>query len=201
MVNAPEKCLVLLKTSLGDMLIELFDDTPEHRDNFVKLVEEQFYNGLLFHRVIDGFMIQGGDPNSKNAPQGSRLGSGGPGYQINAEFSHRHAHIKGALAAARLGDAVNPEKKSSGSQFYIVHGSPVSEDQLRQMEYRSGIAYPQEIKQAYLENGGTPFLDQQYTVYGQVVEGLDVIDKIAGITTGPSDRPLEDIQMEIQLIK
>ena len=200
-VKAPEKCLVQIKTEFGDMLVELFDSTPKHRDNFVKLAEEGFYNDLLFHRVIEGFMIQGGDPKSKGAEPGQPLGMGGPGYQIDAEFNTAHAHTKGAIAAARTGDQVNPQRRSSGSQFYIVQGKEVSERELEMMEQRLGINYPNEIKQQYLESGGTPFLDQQYTVFGKVLEGLEIIDKIAAVEKDRSDRPSTDVSMQVMVIK
>ncbi|MDX1477991.1 MAG: peptidylprolyl isomerase [Saprospiraceae bacterium] len=201
MINAPKTCLVEIETDHGRMLVELFDDTPLHRDNFLKLAEENFYDGLIFHRVIEGFMIQGGDPNSRNAEPGTPLGTGGPGYQIPAEITEHHVHLKGALAAARTGDAVNPERKSSGSQFYIVQGSPVPEHVLSMVEARSGIQYSPEQRAQYAELGGTPHLDMAYTVFGRVIEGLDVIDKLAGVRTGPRDRPLEDISMKVHVIK
>ena len=201
LIRPPKICMIEIKTDYGNMLVELYDDTPQHRDNFSKLVESGFYSELLFHRVIDGFMVQGGDPNSKNATPGMRLGSGGPGYQIPAEIDNRFAHTKGALAAARMGDAVNPEKKSSGSQFYIVHGRKVSENELKSLEIQKNITYSDDQKKMYMEEGGTPFLDQEYTVFGRVIQGLDVIDKIASVATLPGDRPKEDIKMEINLIK
>lgn len=200
-IKAPEKCLVLIQTPYGDMLAELYDQTPKHRDNFTKLADEGFYDGLLFHRVIKGFMIQGGDPKSKNAKKNTRLGSGGPGYQIDAEFNPELIHVKGAIAAARMGDAVNPEKKSSGSQFYIVQGSKLTDAQLKQIEARKGIHYTDEQKKMYKELGGTPFLDMDYTVFGRVIEGLDVIDKIAKAQTGQGDRPVNDIWMIVKVIK
>lgn len=200
-VKAPDKCLVQVETPYGNMIIELFEETPGHRENFTKLVEEGFYDGLIFHRVIEDFMIQGGDPNSRDADLSARLGSGGPGYQIPAEFDPKFVHIKGALAAARTGDAVNPEKKSSGSQFYIVQGSSVNDATLDQMEYRTGIEYSEEQRTAYKELGGTPFLDMNYTVFGRVIEGLEVIDKIAEVEKMPGDRPTENITMKMTLIK
>lgn len=201
-VEAPKDCTLEMETTAGTMTILLYDNTPKHRDNFIKLAEEDFYKDLLFHRVIEGFMIQGGDPNSKGAQSGARLGSGGPGYQVDAEFDEANAHVKGALAAARMGDAVNPEKKSSGSQFYIVHGKDISEQELAMMESRKGITYTDDTKKAYLENGGVPFLDNEYTVFGQVVKGLDVIDKIAGVSTDGSDRPSEDVKiLSVKVIK
>ena len=200
-VKAPETCLVKIETSMGEMIVELFDDTPKHRDNFIKLAEEGYFDDLLFHRVIPGFMIQGGDPNSRNAPKNQPLGSGGPGYQIDAEFLQNRAHIKGALAAARMGDQVNPERKSSGSQFYIVQGKSVDENMLDQFENRLNINYPEEVRSMYLDKGGVPFLDQQYTVFGQVIEGFEIIDQIANSNTNQQDRPLEDVKMSITVIK
>ncbi len=196
------KCLVEMKTTEGTMLIQLFDDTPLHRDNFIKLAETGYYKGLLFHRVINGFMIQGGDPDSRDAVQGKRLGMGGPNYKVPAEFSVNHVHIKGALAAARQGDAVNPKKESSGSQFYIVHGKPVPENQIQGLEFQKNIKYSEENKNLYTTVGGTPFLDMDYTVFGTVVEGLEVIDKIAQKKTDPADRPVEDVRIiEITVIR
>jgi peptidyl-prolyl cis-trans isomerase B (cyclophilin B) len=200
-VNPPEKCLIQLETEYGEMIIELFEDTPEHRENFTKLVEEGYYDGLLFHRVMEGFMIQGGDPKSKGADETERLGSGGPGYQIPAEFKEKYVHVKGALAAARQPDSVNPEKRSSGSQFYIVHGIPTTDAALDQMEYRKGIEYTAEQREAYKKSGGYSPLDGEYTVFGQVIEGMEVIDKIAAVETSSGDRPLENVSMKIKLIK
>lgn len=200
-ITAPDICLVAISTTFGEMLVQLYDETPLHRDNFIKLAEEGFYDGLIFHRVIDGFMIQGGDPDSRDAPIEMRLGSGGPGYQIDAEFNAGLAHVKGSLAAARIGGPSNPERKSSGSQFYIVQGKAVSEKELENLEYRNGITYPDDVKKQYLQLGGTPFLDQEYTVFGRVIEGLDVIDAIARVKTDRSDRPLENVVMNIRVIK
>jgi len=199
-VDAPDKCLVEIETSFGNMLVWLYDSTPQHRDNFLKLAEQGYFDSLLFHRVIKGFMIQGGDPNSRNAPKGQPLGMGGPGYTIPAEFVDSLVHVKGALAAARTGDQVNPEKRSSGSQFYIVQGNPLSEEQLDQMEARKGFRYSTEQRQSYLANGGVPFLDRDYTVFGIVIKGLEVIDKIAATPKDGRDRPLEDVQMKIRPI-
>ncbi|MCP9237517.1 peptidylprolyl isomerase [Lewinella sp. JB7] len=197
-VTPPNECLVRIETSQGDMLARLSDLTPQHQDNFVKLAEENFYDSLLFHRVIEGFMIQGGDPDSKNAAPNARLGSGGPGYQVPAEFDPSLAHVKGAIAAARTN---NPQKLSSGSQFYIVHGRPVTEAELNRQESQTGVRYPSDVREAYLQHGGVPFLDQNYTVFGQVIEGLDVIDKIAAMATGAGDRPQEDVSMKISLVR
>jgi peptidyl-prolyl cis-trans isomerase B (cyclophilin B) len=200
-IAPPEICLVEIETIHGSMLVKLYDATPQHQDNFVKLAEEGFYDGLLFHRVIENFMAQGGDPKSKDSPAGQSLGSGGPGYTIPAEFIDSLLHIKGALAAARTGDAVNPQKRSSGSQFYIVHGRSVSDQDLAKLEAKKGFRYTTKQKEAYLEHGGTPFLDHDYTVFGQVVEGLDVLDKIAAVPTDPQNRPKEDLKMKIRLIR
>lgn len=200
--EAPEICLLEMETTKGTMTIELYDDTPKHRDNFIKLAEEGYYDGLIFHRVINGFMIQGGDPKSKNAKPNTRLGSGGPGYQVDAEFNPKYAHTKGALAAARTGGSGNPKKRSSGSQFYIVHGKKVSEGQLNQLEVQKGIKYTEDQRVAYTEQGGTPFLDMEYTVYGRVVKGLDIIDTIAAVKTSKSDRPEEDVIIKsVRVIK
>ena len=192
---------VLIETELGNMVVELYNETPLHRDNFIKLVEEEFYNGTLFHRVINEFMVQGGDPESIGAEPRQRLGTGGPGYQVPAEFTPELFHVKGALAAARQGDQVNPERESSGSQFYIVQGRVFSEEELTMLEQRSGIEFSEEQKKAYSTLGGTPFLDTQYTVFGIVVEGLDVIDKIAVVETNPMDRPIEDIKVTMSIIE
>lgn len=184
----------VIKTEYGEMKGFLYNETPQHRDNFVKLASTGFYDGTLFHRVIDGFMIQGGDPDSKNAKPGQSLGMGGPGYTVPAEFNPMFIHKKGALAAARTGDAANPKKASSGSQFYIVQGKPVSTTQLK------GNYTPDQIK-TYEKVGGTPFLDTQYTVYGEITEGLDVIDKIAKAPKNQSDRPNTDIKMTVKILE
>jgi len=201
-LTAPEICLVEMETNMGDMLIQLYDDTPLHRDNFLKLAEEGYYEGMLFHRVIKNFMIQGGDPESKNATKGKPLGSGGPGYNVDAEFDIKYAHVKGALAAARTGDNVNPEKRSSGSQFYIVHGKKLTETEIRNIANQKGFDYPKSVIEEYLKFGGTPFLDQSYTVYGKVIAGLDVIDKIAQSKTDKRDRPAADVMIKrVNIIK
>ncbi|MFN0174628.1 MAG: peptidylprolyl isomerase [Saprospiraceae bacterium] len=197
-VTAPERCLVEIETEFGTMTAELYNATPKHRDNFIKLAEEGYYNDLLFHRVISGFMIQGGDPDSRNAPSGKSLGMGGPSYQIPAEIVDSLCHLKGALAAARTN---NPEKKSSGSQFYIVQGGPVSEQTLNQIESMRRFHYLPEQRAAYVQDGGTPHLDHEYTVFGRVIKGLEVIDKIAAVEKAPGDRPLKDVKMKIKVIK
>jgi peptidyl-prolyl cis-trans isomerase B (cyclophilin B) len=241
---------VKIQTMLGDIVVRLYDETPIHRDNFVKLVREGYYDGTLFHRVIKDFMIQGGDPDSKGAPAGKILGVGGPDYTLEAEIKEGLFHKRGALAAARQGDEVNPERRSSGSQFYIVWGQKYNEGQLRQFskqlkmqkiqaifyqlasEHRAEImqmrrdrnrAGLQELqdrlaaeaeKQAsdyiglteeqqsiYSTLGGTPHLDGQYTVFGEVEDGLDVVEMIQASATGRGDRPVDDIEMRITVVE
>lgn len=235
---------VKIKTSKGDIIVRLYDETPQHRDNFIRLAAEGYYDGTLFHRVIKDFMIQGGDPDSKGAPAGKQLGVGGPDYTIEAEIKEGLLHKRGALAAARQGDEVNPERRSSGSQFYIVWGQTYNGGQLkqfaRQMEmqqmqqafdalvaqHRAEImqlrrdrnrAALQELqerladeaqaqvkaagrtalsdkqREVYSTVGGTPHLDGQYTVFGEVTEGLDVVEQIQLVATGRGDRPVEDV--------
>lgn len=200
-IDPPSKCLIEITTDFGVMMAELYDATPQHRDNFLKLAGEGFYDGLLFHRVIDGFMIQGGDPNSRNAAAGAALGSGGPGYQVPGEFIDSLVHIRGAIAAARTSDGVNPERKSSGSQFYIVHGTEVDASMLDMLEKRKGFKYTEEQRAAYLEHGGTPFLDRDYSVYGRVISGFDVLDQIARAPKDARDRPTKDIKMTVKVIR
>ena len=237
---------VKLETTLGDIVVELYNETPQHRDNFIKLVKEGYYDGVLFHRVIKDFMIQTGDGNSKNAGPETTLGDGDPGYTIEAEFVYpQYFHKRGALAAARTGDQVNPERRSSGSQFYIVTGKIYSSDELNMMSKRltdmkkqdifrrlvtennakiqqlqqsqesaglqalqneliqqteaeaakSEAGFTDEQINAYISVGGTPHLDGQYTVFGEVVSGMDVVDKIQNTTTGRMDRPTVDIKI------
>jgi len=200
-IDAPETCLVEIETDFGIMIAELSDETPLHRDNFSKLAEEGYYNGLIFHRVIQNFMVQGGDPKSKDAKKGASLGNGGPGYEVPAEITTKLTHVKGALAAARTPDYVNPEKKSSGSQFYIVHGKPLSNGSLDQVEGSKDIRYTPEQRAAYLEKGGYPTLDQEYTVFGKLISGFDVLDKIAEVKKDGRNRPEEDIKMKVRLIR
>lgn len=242
---AAEETKVLIKTSLGDIKIKLYNDTPLHRDNFIKLVNESYYDGVLFHRVIKNFMVQAGDPDSKNAPADKHLGVGGPDYVIPAEIIYPvHFHKKGALSAARQADQVNPERASSGSQFYIVTGKRYNEDQLKETEMqlcqsdmqahfqrlcnensdtimrlqmagdRNGLQelqnkfikivqdsvktngrmrFNKEQVEAYTTIGGTPFLDTQYTVFGEVIDGMDVVDQIEKVSTNSQDRPKKDI--------
>lgn len=249
--NAQNKeTIVKLTTDYGVMRIKLYNETPQHRDNFIRLVKEGFYNDLLFHRVIKDFMIQGGDPDSKGAPASKQLGAGDVGYTIPAEFVSKFYHKKGALAAARQGDQVNPEKRSSGCQFYIVQGKKMTDAELDRMEEnmpqnmkirearfqeivatkyaqiekmqkagdQAGLQklqsdiivqvdkdlagklpakIPAKMRNDYKTIGGTPFLDNEYTVFGEVIEGLEVIDKIAAVKTMPGDRPQADVKMKI----
>lgn len=245
-VNLPEMTKIELKTTLGDIVLGLYKETPKHHDNFVKLVKDGYYDGVLFHRVIDKFMIQTGDGNSKNAKPGQMLGTGDPGYTVEAEFVYpKFFHKRGALAAARTGDQVNPERRSSGSQFYIVTGKKYNEQELVQMERQMDMMNKQNIfqakaaakrdelkklmmakdtaavealrqqliaeteteaaknpvsmtseqREAYKTLGGTPHLDNQYTVFGEVLEGLDVVAKIEAVATDRNDRPKEDIKI------
>ena len=200
-IDAPLSCLVEIETDFGTMLVELSNATPQHRDNFIKLADQGFFDGTLFHRIISEFMIQGGDPDSKNAAAGQPLGMGGPGYTVPAEFVDSLVHIKGALAAARTGDAGNPKRASSGSQFYIVHGKPVEESMIARIEAMKGIHYTPDQKKYYAQVGGTPFLDRDYTVFGQIVKGLDILDKIAAVQKDGRDRPTKDVKMKIRVIK
>lgn len=188
---------VIIETEFGNMEAKLYNSTPIHRDNFIKLAKEGFYDDLLFHRIIPGFMVQGGDPESKGAPADKFLGGGGPGYLLDAEIGS--PHIKGTLAAARTGGAANPEKKSSGSQFYIVHGKPQRDQTLNSIEKQLGIKYNETQRRLYTEIGGTPQLDMEYTVFGELITGHDVIDKIAAVKTGKNDRPVEDVKMKVRL--
>ncbi len=194
--DAEKVYVVLISTDLGDLTVKLYNETPEHRDNFLRLAGEGFYDGLLFHRVINGFMIQAGDPHSRDAAPGERLGSGGPGYTIPAEIQPGLFHQKGALAAARQGDQVNPERRSSGSQFYIVQGRRYSEDELNMMVRQRGIPFSDEQVEKYKAHGGTPHLDDAYTVFGQVIDGMEIIDRIAAVETGPGDRPVNDVAIK-----
>lgn len=192
---------VKIETTQGNIVVKLYNETPKHRDNFIKLVKEGVFNDLLFHRVIKEFMIQGGDPNSRGVKPGQMLGDGGLGYTIPAEFVPSLYHKKGALAAARQGDQVNPAKESSSCQFYIVQGKVWNPRELNMIEQRYGKKFTSEQVEAYTTLGGTPFLDGDYTVFGEVVEGLDVIDKIAAVPCGPMDRPVEDVKMKMSIIE
>ncbi|MBR5146621.1 MAG: peptidylprolyl isomerase [Bacteroidales bacterium] len=191
--QAQEKeTLVLIKTSLGDITVKLYNDTPLHRDNFIKLINEGWYNNSPFHRVINNFMIQGGH---------NQDGSVDPGYTIPAEFRANHIHKKGALAAARQGDHVNPKKASSGCQFYIVQGQVLTDAHIQMYQQRMGLTFTKEQIEAYTTVGGTPHLDGEYTVFGEVVEGLEIIDKIAKVKTGYMDVPVEAVTMTIEILK
>jgi cyclophilin family peptidyl-prolyl cis-trans isomerase len=189
---------VILVTDSGTITLRLSDSTPLHRDHFLSLVKQGYYDSILFHRVINSFMIQGGDPDSKRAKPGEKLGNGGPSYTIPAEFRTTLFHCKGVLAAARQGDLANPQKASSGSQFYIVQGKKFTPAGLDSVEtYRlKGRKIPAEQRVVYQTLGGSPHLDQQYTIFGKVVMGLEVVDKIAGTRTDPENRPLTDIRIK-----
>lgn len=199
---------VQIETTQGVIVVKLYNETPLHRDNFVKLVKDKFYDGVLFHRVIADFMIQGGDPDSKTAKPNASLGNGDVGYTIPAEFKTPAIyHKKGALAAAREGDGVNPQKASSGCQFYIVEGKTFTDAELSTMEAgkiaRYGInslndstfRFSAEARAVYRTRGGTPHLDGNYTVFGEVTEGIDVVEKISKVKTNASDRPVEDVRV------
>lgn len=198
---------VELTTSMGTIVLRLSDSTPLHRDNFLKLVKQKYYDSILFHRVIRNFMIQAGDPDSKQAGPGQRLGNGGPNYTVPAEFIPSLFHKKGVLAAARQGDDVNPRKASSGSQFYIVQGRIFTDAGLDSVEtYRlNGRKLPPEHRAVYKTIGGSPHLDQNYTVFGEVVSGLSVVDSIAATPTSGNaggNRPLTDVRIiKARLIK
>ncbi|MFN8206803.1 MAG: peptidylprolyl isomerase [Bacteroidales bacterium] len=241
--------IVILTTEFGKIKILLYDETKAHKENFLRLVKTGAYNDLLFHRVIKDFMIQGGDPDSKDAPAGKVLGNGDPGYTLPAEIVPSYTHKRGALAAARMGDEVNPEQRSSGSQFYIVQGKTFSDAELDQLEKRvnqmrmqnlylrffikarenakaqgqqpdmnlisaaasdsvqriaatlSPFKYTPEQRSIYKTVGGAPHLDGSYTVFGEVLEGMDVVDKIAAQPTDQNNRPLKNIPMKIQPAK
>jgi cyclophilin family peptidyl-prolyl cis-trans isomerase len=194
--NTPSEPTVAIETRLGTIKVMLYDSTPKHQENFLKLAEEGFYDSTLFHRVIPGFMIQGGDPDSRTAAPGQRLGMGGPGYKVDAEIGA--PHIRGALAAARDG---NPQKRSSGSQFYIVTGRPITDQDLNAIEQQKGITYNEAQRELYKEMGGTPQLDQDYTVFGEVIEGMDVVDAIAQEARDRADRPFQNVRMSMRVIK
>lgn len=196
-----DNSVLLIETTYGNIKIKLYEETPFHSKNFLKLVSEKFYDGQIFHRVINNFMIQAGDPASKNAKPGQPLGYGDLGYTIPAEFNKNLFHKKGALAAARQPDNVNPDKESSASQFYIVHGRIYSNQELDIMEQRGvHIKFTEEQRKIYTTVGGTPHLDYSYTVFGEVIDGIEIVDKIASVKTDKRDRPLEDIKIKIKLI-
>jgi peptidyl-prolyl cis-trans isomerase B (cyclophilin B) len=188
--------VVTIETEKGTMRFILFDETPKHKANFIKLTKENFYDGLLFHRVIDDFMLQGGDPKSRNAKPDDNLGNGENGYRIPAEFNSKLFHQKGALAAARDN---NPAKESSGCQFYIVEGRKWSKNELDKQAARAARKLTDEQRKVYETIGGTPHLDGSYTVFGQLIDGMDVIDKIASVEKGERDRPEKDVSMKVSV--
>ncbi|HEX2898115.1 MAG TPA: peptidylprolyl isomerase [Bacteroidia bacterium] len=194
----------IIHTSMGDIGIQLFEDTPLHRENFLKLAHAHFYDSTTFHRVIKDFMIQGGDPYSKDPAKAAMAGQGGPGYTQPAEILPKYFHAKGMLAAARQGDQVNPKRESSGSQFYIVHGKAFTEAEIDRAETQmkgvlgKDFKFSPEAREAYKTVGGSPWLDGQYTIFGKVIYGIDVIDKIAAVEKLPGDRPKVDITMTVE---
>lgn len=201
-MHAQEKeTLVLIETDKGKIKVKLFDETPKHRVNFIKHVKEHLYDGLLFHRVIKQFMIQGGDINSKDAPMDKHLGDGELDYTLPAEFVYpQYFHRRGALCAARMPDDENPEKASSPNQFYIVTGKYYTEMELNKMEAEKGITLTEEQRKAYMLEGGAPHLDGNYTVFGQVIEGMKVVDKIQFVDTNEEDRPTKNIAIKTMKI-
>ncbi len=199
-IAKPKHSYVRIKTGKGECIVMLYNQTPKHRDNFLKLAKEGFYNGTLFHRVISEFMIQGGDPDSKTAVAGQQLGSGDLGYRVDAEFRDSLFHKKGVLAAARDN---NPEKASSASQFYLVQGKKFTDEELdkTRTSRMNGRIIPGSQRAVYKTLGGTPHLDGNYTVYGEIVQGLAMVDAIASVATSPANRPVEDIRMEVTILK
>ena len=196
-----KETLVLIETDKGKIKVKLFNETPKHRDNFIKHVEEHLYDGLLFHRVIKQFMIQGGDIASKDAPMYKHLGDGELDYTLPAEFIYpQYFHRRGALCAARMPDEENPEKASSPNQFYIVTGKYFTEMELDKMEAEKGITLTEEQRKAYMLEGGAPHLDGNYTVFGQVVDGMKVVDKIQFVETNEEDRPVKNIAIKTMRI-
>lgn len=199
---------VKIATNYGDMTFRLYNETPLHRDNFVKLISEAYYDSLMFHRIIQNFMIQGGDPNSRGG-QTEGIGNGGPGYTIPAEFVPKLFHKKGALAAARTGGPSNPEKRSSGSQFYIVQGTVVSDEDLMKAEARKNATrdstlqfqYTDRQREIYTSIGGTPHLDGEYTVFGEMLEGMATLDSIAAVPANDAGRTLEKVFMKIEIMQ
>jgi cyclophilin family peptidyl-prolyl cis-trans isomerase len=202
--NKPSENLTtfLIQTDSGNIKLVLYDETKLHKENFIKLAKAGYFDDQLFHRLIKDFMIQGGDPNSKNAVKGELLGQGGPGYTIPAEINPKYFHKKGALAAARKGDDLNPAKESSGSQFYIITGSVFTKDQLDLMVSRNMHSrFSEKETEAYTTIGGSPHLDGGYTVFGEVIEGFDVLEKLMKIPVDAYDRPLTDIKFRIKILE
>jgi cyclophilin family peptidyl-prolyl cis-trans isomerase len=197
--KAPKNRYVRIKTSYGQCIIRLYNETPKQRDNFIKLTKKGYFNGTLFHRVIQNFMVQGGDPDSKNAKPAVMLGNGGPGYTVDAEFSDTLFHKRGVLAAAR---DENPKKASSGSQFYIVEGKRYTDQEMDMLGKTrlKGHKIPAWQREWYKSVGGTPQLDHNYTVYGEVVMGIDMVDRIAAVAKDANDRPLKDVPMTVELL-
>lgn len=195
---------LVIETEFGNITLVLYKDTPVHRKNFLKLARKHFFDGTVFHRVINGFMIQGGDPWSTDTTRRAEWGNGGPGYDLKAEIMPNHFHRRGVLAAAREGDDINPERKSSGSQFYIVVGKTFTDEILDKVQERvrssgnTNFTFTAEQREAYKTRGGAPWLDTQYTVFGEVVEGMDVVDKIAALQAGTSDKPSREIKMKVR---
>lgn len=200
--HAPKNQYVRIKTSYGNCIIRLYNETPKHRDNFVKLVKSGLLNQTLFHRIIQNFMIQGGDPDSKNALPGIELGNGGLKYKIDAEFNNSLFHKRGVLAAARESDDINPKKQSSATQFYIVEGKRYTNEEMDKLETTrlKGFKIPESQRAVYSSVGGTPQLDHNYTVFGEVVTGLDMVDLIAPLQKDARNRPLKDVPITIELL-
>lgn len=200
--------VVEIITSEGNIYIWLYDDTPLHRDNFLKLAKDGYYDKTKFHRIIKDFMIQAGDPNTKETSLKDQWGQGGPGYTIDAEIRPEHYHKKGVIAAARMGDQANPQRASSGSQFYIVQGTKYNaqsldyiEKQIRTSTKNMDFRFTDEMRRTYEEVGGAPHLDMQYTVFGEVIDGLEVVDKIASLQTGAQDKPVQDVEIDINVLE
>lgn len=201
-VNKAKGTMIEMVTSQGKITLRLYDETPLHRDNFLKLVENHTYDGLLFHRVIKNFMVQAGDPKSRDAKPGQPLGDGTLGYTVPAEFRPELIHKRGALCAARQGDQVNPKKASSATQFYIVQGQVWDDKTLDMMEQRFGKKFTAEQRKVYTTMGGTPHLDGDYTVFGEVVDGMEVVNKISDLPCDRMDRPVEDVKIiSVKVIK
>lgn len=196
----PKAYYVRIKSAYGESIIRLYNETPKHRDNFVKLVKSGFYNGTLYHRVIKNFMIQGGDPDSKRAKPGELLGNGGLGYTVPAEFNSELFHKRGVLAAAR---DENPQKASSSTQFYLVQGKVHTDNELNKIEQMrlQGRKIPQTQREVYKTLGGSPHLDQNYTVFGEIVKGIEQVNSVASLKTDTADRPLNDVSVKITLLK
>lgn len=200
--------IVEIKTGMGNIYIWLYKETPVHRANFLKLVKQGFYNQTIFHRVIKDFMIQGGDPYSRMEEKKDSVGHGGPGYTLEAEIKPEFFHKRGVLAAARMPDNVNPQRRSSGSQFYIMQGRKFTDEELNNIERSIGLTlkdpnfkFTEAQRNIYKESGGAPWLDRQYTIFGEVISGMDVVDKIAEVEKIPVDRPKEDIKITMRIIR